>query len=69
MKEDVEMNQEVINQELPTDSTMIVLEADESPIYTIEDLWDMMPTSDKVRYGNSIEYYRHRKMVQALLLK
>ena len=32
-------------------------------------LWDMMPQSDKVRYNNSIEYYRHRKMVQALLLK
>lgn len=51
------------------DEQIIVLEADESPFYTIEELWDMMPQSDKVRYNNSIEYYRHRKMVQALLLK
>jgi hypothetical protein len=59
MIRDTEMKEEVID----------VVEADASPYYTIEQLWAMMPESNKKYYNNSIEYYRHRKLVQALLLK
>ena len=47
-------------------SDIIVEPCDNSPYYTIEELWDMMPDSSKCYYHHCIENYRHHKMSQTL---
>lgn len=43
-----------------------LVEADDTPHFTIEELWAMMPEDNKQYYRNSIEYYRHHMMAQTL---